>query len=333
MKIAINGFGRIGRNVFKIAFERPGIDIAAINDVADPAIMAHVLKHDSSYGVYKRDVQVKNNTILVDKTEIPVFSQSNPAGLPWGGLDVEVVIEATGMFRRAQGETGGYMDHVTKAGAGKVILTELAEDEIETFIPGVSDTAISDETTALSMACSTGNCLAVMLKVLNQEYGIRQVFFTDIHALTTEKLILDSAHKNLSMARSAMLNIAPGESAAAASIGKIIPELIDRIDGMSISVPVPVGSAVDLVVNLEKSADQEAVNALFHKAANDEMRGVLEYSSAPLVSSDIKGNSHSCIFDSSYTLAISPGFVKILGWFDNEFGYATRLVDLVQKLE
>ncbi|MCK5251193.1 MAG: type I glyceraldehyde-3-phosphate dehydrogenase [Spirochaetaceae bacterium] len=332
MKIAINGFGRIGRNVFKIAFERPGIDIVAINDITDPRTLAHLLKYDSTYGVYNKTVKVKDDAIVVDDREVKILAVKNPAELPWGEMGVDVVIESTGIFRNADSPGGGYKDHI-KSGAKKVILTVPAKDEIDqTIVLGVNDDSLDLSFEAFSNASCTTNCLAPVVKVLNDAFGIEQGLMTTIHAYTNDQVILDMPHSDIRRARSAGLNIIPTTTGAAAAVGKVIPELKGKLNGMAMRVPTPTGSVVDLVVQLGKNVTKEDVNAVVKAAAEESMKGVLEYTEDPIVSMDVKGNSHSSVFDAGSTMVMENGFVKIVSWYDNEFGYSTRVVDLAQKL-
>lgn len=332
MKIAINGFGRIGRNVFKIAFERPGIDIVAVNDITDPATLAHLLKYDSTFGVYSKKIEVKEGAFIVEDREVKILAERNPSELPWAELGVDVVIESTGIFRNAQGPKGGYKDHI-KAGAKKVILTVPAKDEIDqTIVLGVNDEQLDLDNVAFSNASCTTNCLAPVAKILNDAFGIEQGLMTTIHAYTNDQVILDLPHSDLRRARAAALNIIPTTTGAAAAVGKVIPELNGKLNGMAMRVPVPTGSVVDFVVKLRKNASVEEVNTVMKAAADGPLKGILEYTEDPLVSSDIKGNCHSSIFDSGATMAMDDGFVKVISWYDNEFGYSTRVVDLAQKL-
>ena len=332
MKIAINGFGRIGRNVFKIAFERPGIEIAAVNDITDPRTLAHLLKYDSTFGVYNKSIEVSDDAFIVDGQSIKILAERNPADLPWRELGVDVVVESTGIFRSAESEKGGYKDHI-KAGAGKVILTVPAKDEIDqTVVLGVNDSDLDMANTAFSNASCTTNCLAPVAKVLNDAFGIEQGLMTTVHAYTNDQVILDLPHPDLRRARSAAQNIIPTTTGAAAAVGKVIPELAGRLNGMAMRVPTPTGSVVDLVVKLKRTASVDDVNAAVKAAAEGDMKGILQYTEDPIVSSDVKGNSHSSVFDASATMAMDGGFVKILSWYDNEFGYSTRVVDLAQKL-
>ncbi len=332
MKIAINGFGRIGRTVFKIAFERPGIDIVAINDITDPKTLAHLLKYDSTFGVYNRKVEVMEDSFRVDDKDVKILAERNPSELPWGEMGVDVVIESTGIFRVAESPKGGYKDHI-KAGAKKVILTVPAKDEIDqTIVLGVNDSQLDLTNSAFSNASCTTNCLAPVAKVLNDAFGIEHGLMTTIHAYTNDQVILDLPHSDLRRARSAALNIIPTTTGAAAAVGKVIPELNGKLNGMSMRVPTPTGSVVDLVVQLSRPVSKDELNAAVKAAAEGSLKGVLEYTEDPIVSMDVKGNSHSSVFDADSTMVMDNGFVKVISWYDNEFGYSTRVVDLAQKL-
>ncbi len=331
MKIAINGFGRIGRNVFKIAFDRPGVEIVGINDLTNPKTLAHLLKYDSTFGVYGKSVSAKDDAIVVDGKEIKIFAERNPASLPWGSLGVDVVVESTGVFRAAESPKGGYMDHI-KAGAKKVILTVPAKDDIQTVVLGVNEDKISPSINAYSNASCTTNCLAPVAKVLNDKFGIEQGLMTTVHAYTNDQVILDLPHEDLRRARAAGLSIIPTTTGAAKAVGLVIPELKGKLNGGAMRVPTPTGSIVDLTVQLKKSATAEEINAAIKEAAEGPMKGVLEYTEDPIVSMDIKGNPHSSIFDALSTMVLDNGFAKVMSWYDNEMGYSTRVVDLAQKL-
>ncbi len=331
MKLAINGFGRIGRNVFKIAMEREGVEIVAINDLTDAKTLAHLLKYDSTFGVYNRSVEAKEDAIVVDGKEIRIFAIRNPKDLPWKELCVDVAVESTGIFRTAEGEKGGYLDHI-KAGAGKVILTVPAKDAIETVVLGVNEERISGEILAYSNASCTTNCLAPVAKVLNDEFGIEKGLMTTVHAYTNDQVILDTPHTDLRRARSAGLNIIPTSTGAAVAVGKVIPELNGKLNGGAMRVPTPTGSVVDLTVQLKKDCTVEELNAAIKAAAEGPMKGILEYTEDPIVSMDIKGNPNSSVFDAGCTMKMGEGFFKVISWYDNEMGYSTRVVDLAQKL-
>lgn len=331
MKIAINGFGRIGRNVFKVALDRK-IEVVAINDLTSPATLAHLLKYDSTYGVYARKVEATADSIIVDGKEIKIYAEKSPANLPWKKLGVDVAIESTGVFTKAESEKGGYMDHI-KAGAKKVILTVPAKDEIATVVLGVNEEIIDPSIKAYSNASCTTNCLAPVAKVLNDAFGIKRGLMTTVHAYTNDQRILDQPHSDLRRARSAALSIIPTSTGAAKAVGLVIPELQGKLNGMAMRVPTPTGSVVDLVFETEKDATVEEINAAVAKASKKaNLKKVLEYTEDPIVSADIRGNNHSSIFDAKLTMKLGEKFFKIVSWYDNEMGYSTRVVDLAQKL-
>ena len=332
MKLAINGFGRIGRNVFKIAFEREGVDVVAINDLTNPKTLAYLLKYDSTFGVYNKTVEAKDGAIIVDGKEIKVYAERNPKDLPWKDLGVDVAVESTGVFRTAEGPKGGYKDHIT-AGAKKVILTVPAKDEVDrTIVLGVNDDALKASDLAVSNASCTTNCLAPVAKILNDEFGIEEGLMTTIHAFTNDQVILDQPHSDLRRARAASLSIIPTSTGAAKAVGLVIPELNGKLNGLAMRVPTPTGSIVDLTFRLKKNVSVDEINAAVKKAADGKMKGILEYTSDPIVSMDVKGNPHSSIFDAASTMKIGDNFFKILSWYDNEWGYSNRVVDLALKL-
>ncbi|WKC78562.1 type I glyceraldehyde-3-phosphate dehydrogenase [Borreliella turdi] len=333
MKLAINGFGRIGRNVFKIAFERE-IDVVAINDLTDPKTLAHLLKYDSTFGVYNKKVESRDGAIVVDGREIKIIAERDPKNLPWAKLGIDVVIESTGVFSSATSDKGGYLDHVNYAGAKKVILTVPAKDEIKTIVLGVNDRDINSDLKAVSNASCTTNCLAPLAKVLHESFGIEQGLMTTVHAYTNDQRILDLPHSDLRRARAAALSIIPTSTGAAKAVGLVLPELKGKLNGTSMRVPVPTGSIVDFTVQFKKKdVTKEEINSALKKASDTpELKGILGYTEDPIVSSDIKGNSHSSIVDGLETMVLENGFAKVLSWYDNEFGYSTRVVDLAQKL-
>jgi len=331
MKIAINGFGRIGRNVFKIAMERPNVEVVAINDLTDPKTLAHLLKYDSTFGVYNKTVEAKEDAIVVDGIEIKILAVKNPAELPWKSLAVDVAIESTGVFRSASSERGGYMDHI-KAGAKKVILTVPAADEIHTVVLGVNDHSINDSIDAYSNASCTTNCLAPVAKTINDKFGLVKGLMTTVHAYTNDQVILDLPHKDLRRGRAAALNIIPTSTGAAKAVGLVVPEVQGKLNGMAMRVPTPTGSVVDLVFETEKDCSVEELNAAIKENAEGPMKGILEYTEDPIVSMDIKGNPHSSVFDAACTMKTGERFFKIITWYDNEMGYSTRVVDLAEKI-
>nr|WP_321304244.1 type I glyceraldehyde-3-phosphate dehydrogenase [uncultured Sphaerochaeta sp.] len=332
MKIAINGFGRIGRNVFKIAFEDKDIEIVGINDLTDPKTLAHLLKYDSTYGVYSKSVEVTDNAIVVDGKNIPVFAVRSPSELPWKELGVDVAIESTGVFSVAEGPKGGYKDHI-KAGAKKVILTVPAKDQIDqTVVCGVNDDAIDHSLLAYSNASCTTNCLAPIVKVLNDSFGIEEGLMTTVHSYTNDQVMLDQPHKDLRRARAGALSIIPTTTGAAKAVSLVIPEMKGKLNGMAMRVPTPTGSVVDLVVTLKKDASVEDVNAAMKKASEGPMKGILEYTEDPIVSRDVVGNRHSSILDADLTMKMGEKMFKVISWYDNEMGYSNRVVDLAKKL-
>lgn len=329
MKLAINGFGRIGRNVFKIAFER-GIDIVAINDLTNPKTLAHLLKYDSTFGVYGKKVESSEGAIIVDGKKIEVTAVRNPKELPWGKMGVDVVIESTGVFGVASSEKGGYLDHI-EAGAKHVILTVPAKDEIKTIVLGVNDEKLSSDDKAVSNASCTTNCLAPLAKVLNDEFGIEYGLMTTVHSYTNDQKVLDLPHSDLRRARAAALSMIPTSTGAAKAVGLVIPELKGKLNGTSVRVPTPTGSLVDLVAKFKRKVTVEEINAAVKKAAEGKYKGIIEYTEDPIVSSDIKGNPHSSVFDALSTMVLEGDLVKVFSWYDNEWGYSSRVVDLAQK--
>jgi glyceraldehyde 3-phosphate dehydrogenase len=328
MKLAINGFGRIGRNVFKIALEKGDIDIVAINDLTDPKTLAHLLKYDSNYGVYDKKVESTEDAIVVDGKKIKVFAERDPKSLPWKDLGIDVVIESTGVFRKRD-QVAWHIE----AGAKKVILTVPAKDKVDkTIVLGVNDADLKDSDLIVSNASCTTNCLAPVVKVLNDAFGIEQGLMTTIHAYTNDQKILDMPHSDLRRGRGAALAIIPTTTGAAKAVGLVIPELDGKLNGLAMRVPVSVGSIVDLTVRLKSNPTVEEINAEMKKAAEGELKGILEYTEDPIVSVDVKGNPHSSIFDALATIKLENGFVKVLSWYDNEWAYSYRVVDLAAKL-
>ncbi len=332
MKLAINGFGRIGRNVFKIAFDRKDVEVVAINDLTDPKTLAHLLKYDSTYGVYNKKVEAKDDAIVVDGKEIKIYKIMNPAELPWKDLGVDVALESTGVFRNAEGPKGGYKDHI-KAGAKKVILSVPAKDKIDqTIVLGVNDSDLDMSNDAFSNASCTTNCLAPLAKILHDKFGVKRGLMTTVHSYTNDQVILDMPHSDLRRARSSALSVIPTTTGAAKAVGLVIPELNGKLNGMAMRVPTPTGSIVDLTVELDKDCSVEDLNKAVKEAAEGPMKGIMEYTEDPIVSMDVKGNPHSSIFDAQSTMKMGEGFFKVLSWYDNEFGYSTRVVDLAVKL-
>ncbi len=325
IRIGINGFGRIGRLVFRAGCGRDGYEFVAVNDISDPATMAHLLKYDSVHGRFQGSIESTDEGFLINGSPVKVLSERDPGALPWGDLGVDVVVEATGIFRKPE-EIQKHLD----AGASKVVLTVPPKGDLDAMVVlGVNDDVLTPDVKTVSNASCTTNCVAPMAKVLHDAFGIQHGVMNTIHAYTNDQRILDLVHSDLRRARAAAINMIPTTTGAARSVGKIIPDLDGKLDGLSLRVPVPAGSIVDLVATLGEDVTIESVNAAFKAAADGGLNGYLEYSDEPLVSSDIVGNPHSCIFDSLATMVIGGNLVKILGWYDNEWGYSNRVVDLV----
>lgn len=330
IKVAINGFGRIGRNVFKIALERENIEIVGINDLTNTKTLAHLLKYDSTQGKFNGDISFDEDGIIVNGKKIKVSAERSPLNIPWGETP-DIVVESTGIFRSKESEKGGYGDHL-KNGAKKVLLTVPAKDQIDNMIVlGVNTEDLRPEDQCVSNASCTTNCLAPVVKVLNDEFGFENGFMTTVHSYTNDQAILDAPHSDLRRARSAAVSQIPTTTGAALAVGKILPELKGKLDGMAVRVPTATGSLIDLVANLKREVTIEEINAAMKKAAEGSMKGVLEYTEDPIVSVDIIHNPHSSIFDALCTMVIGKT-VKVISWYDNEWGYSCRVVDLIEKL-
>jgi len=327
IKVGINGFGRIGRLVFRRCKELDGFDFVGINDLTDAKTLAHLLKYDSVHGKYNGTIKVEGSDIIVDGDRIKISAEKDPANLKWGDLQTDIVIESTGVFRTKE----ACLKHV-EAGAKKVILTVPPKGEIDAMVVlGVNDEVLKGNEQVISNASCTTNCLAPMVKVLNDAFGVEKGFMTTVHSYTNDQRLLDLPHSDLRRSRAAALSIIPTTTGAAKAVGKVIPELNGMLDGFSLRVPTPDGSITDLVATLKKDVTAEEVNEAFKKAANGDLKGILEYSDEPLVSADIVGNLHSNIFDSLSTM-VNGNLVKVVGWYDNEYGYSCRVVDLIQKI-
>ena len=327
VKIGINGFGRIGRQVFKAIhdFHPDTLQVVAVNDLTDPQTNAHLLKHDSNYGPFPGDISASDDAITVDGQSIKVLAQRDPAQIPWKDLGIEIVIESTGLFTAAEKARA----HIDGGGAKKVIISAPAKGEDFTVVLGVNEEMYDPANhNVISNASCTTNCIAPVVKVLHDSFGIDKGFMTTIHAYTNDQVILDTVHNDLRRARSAALNIIPTTTGAARAVTIVIPELKGRLDGMAFRVPTPTVSVCDFVATLEKPTTVEAVNEAFRDAASESLRGILEYCDKPLVSSDFKGNPASSIFDSLSTLVMDGTLVKAISWYDNEWGYACRTGDL-----
>ncbi len=326
MKVAINGFGRIGRLAFKVLLEKSNVEVVAINDLTDNATLAHLLKYDSIQGRFKGTVDSNDDYLIVNGKQIRATAERNPENLPWAELGVDVVLESTGIFRDAEGAG----KHIT-AGAKKVIISAPAKGDIKTVVIGVNDDTLSGDETIVSNASCTTNCLAPMVKVLDDLYGVENGFMTTIHAYTSDQRLQDAPHSDLRRARAAALSMIPTSTGAAKAVGLVLPHLQGKLNGNSMRVPTPTGSATDFVVNLKQDVTVEQVNAAFKQASEGRLKGILEYTEDPIVSVDIVGNPHSCIFDSLSTM-VSGSTVKILGWYDNEAGYSNRVADLISGM-
>ena len=327
-KVAINGFGRIGRLFFRASLNQDGFDIVAINDITSPDTLAHLLKYDSIFGQLKKDITTEDDRLIVDGKEIKIFARRNPEELPWQDLGVDLVLESTGLFCKREDA----FKHLN-AGAKKVIISAPATDPDITIVLGVNDQEYNhDQHHIISNASCTTNCVAPPVKVLHDLYRVLMGNMTTIHSYTNDQRILDLPHKDLRRARAAALNIIPTTTGAAKAIGLVIPELAGKITGSALRVPTPNVSLVDLVVNLEKPTTVEELKAAFKNASDNQLKGILQYSEAPLVSTDLIGNNHSSIIDGEFITVIDSNMVKILARYDNEWGYACRLRDLITKI-
>jgi glyceraldehyde 3-phosphate dehydrogenase len=326
MRIAINGFGRIGRLTLRRLIDNADVEIAAINDLTDLETLTHLLKWDSVHGKLPFDASAAGNDLIVNGKTIKVFSEADPAQLPWKDLKIDIVLECTGRFVTEEGAT----KHL-EAGAKKVILSAPGKGNIKTVVIGVNEETLTADERIVSNASCTTNCLAPMAKVLDENFGIEKGYISTVHAYTADQQLQDAPHRDLRRARAAALSIIPTSTGAAAAVGKVLPQLKGKLDGIALRVPVPDGSLTDFTVILKTNTTTEAVNAAIKNAAQNEMKGILEYSEEPLVSVDIVGNSHSCIFDSALT-TVNDNLVKIVGWYDNEYGYACRTAELALLL-
>ena len=336
VRVGINGFGRIGRLVFRAMAQRSDeFEVVAINDLSDPAMLRQLLKYDSVHGRFPGSVEVGDGVLSVNGREIKVLAERAPAKLPWGKLGVDVAIESTGIFPKRESEKGGYGDHLT-AGAKKVILSAPAKDDPDLMVVlGVNDEQLNASHKCISNASCTTNCLAPMVKVLNESFGLVEGLMTTVHAYTNDQSVGDLVHSDPRRARAAAINIIPTSTGAARAVGKVLPDLNGKLNGCALRVPVADGSCVDLVATLKKSVTRDEINAALKAAAEGKMKGVLEYSEDPLVSSDIVGNPHSSIIDSLSTMTMPADggkMVKVLSWYDNEWGYACRTADLAARV-
>lgn len=329
VKIGINGFGRIGRNIMRLALAHDDVEVVAVNDLTDADMLAHLLKYDSIHGKLDVDVTVEGNDIIVDGKKVHVYSEHDPKDLSWGEHDIDVVIESTGLFRNREDA----QKHIA-AGAKKVIISAPGKDDDFTVVMGVNDDEYdADNHHIISNASCTTNCLAPFAKVLDENFGVKRGLMTTIHAYTTDQQILDLPHSDYRRARAAAENIIPTSTGAAKAVGKVLPNLDGKLNGMAVRVPVSNGSVVDLVVELDKDATVEEINNAFRTAAEGDLKGILAYSEEPLVSTDIVGDIHSSIVDGLSTMVLEDSMVKVVAWYDNELGYSARCIDLAKFLK
>ena len=325
--IAINGFGRIGRLVFRAMLDKKDLNVVALNDLTDIKTLAHLLKHDSIHGKLKYDVKTYEDGIIVKGKKIKIFSERDPEKLPWKELNVDLVIESTGVFRKREGAA----KHI-KAGAKKVIISAPAKDEVDaTIVMGVNEKELKATDVIVSNASCTTNCLAPVMKVIVDNFTVKNAFMTTVHSYTMDQRILDFPHADLRRARAAAVNIIPTTTGAAKATGMVIPSLQGIFNGISIRVPTPDGSLVDVTIELDKETSTKEINNMMKEAAENKMKGILEYSEEPLVSTDIVGNPHSSVFDAMNTM-VNGNTVKLLSWYDNEWGYSNRVADLAEYM-
>jgi glyceraldehyde 3-phosphate dehydrogenase len=326
IKVAINGFGRIGRLTFRALLEKENVEVVGINDLTDNNTLAHLLKYDSVHGKFNGTVSADEQSITVNGQRIEVFAEREPKNLPWGRLGVDVVLESTGRFVDEKG-AGGHLE----AGARKVVISAPAKGNITTVVLGVNENVLTGDENIVSNASCTTNCLAPMAKVLDDAFGLEKGYITTVHAYTSDQNLHDGPHSDLRRARAAALSIVPTSTGAAKAVGLVLPHLNGKLDGIAMRVPTPTGSLTDLTAILKRPATKAEINAAFKAAAEGEFKGILEYTEDPIVSIDIVGNTHSCIFDSALT-SVSDTLVKVVGWYDNEAGYSNRAADLIEKI-
>jgi glyceraldehyde 3-phosphate dehydrogenase len=333
VKVGINGFGRIGRITFRAMAARPNeFDVVAINDLSDPKLLAMLLKYDSVQGRFPGKVEAAEGALLVNGKKVRVCAERDPRKLPWKELKVEVALESTGFFRgREKGDKPGFDSHLN-AGARKVVISAPAKGPDLTVVLGVNDSQLTPEHKCISNASCTTNCLAPMVKVLHETFGLEQGLMTTCHAYTNDQRVADQIHEDPHRARAAAVNIIPSTTGAAEAVGQVLPELNGRLTGISLRVPVPAGSITDLVATLGKDVSVADVNAAMRKAAQGPLKDIVEYNEDPIVSSDIIGNPHSCIFDAGWTRQVGKRMIKVLGWYDNEYGYSMRTADLIARM-
>ncbi len=330
IKIAINGFGRIGRITYRALLKKENVEVVAINDLTDSKTLAHLLKYDSIHGRFPGEIKVEDNAIIVNGKRLIVYAEKDPANLPWAKHDVDVVIEATGIFRKRE-----LLEKHLTAGAKKVVLSvpaDAATDVDRTIVLGVNDNTLTGDEKLISNASCTTNCLAPIAKVLNDNFGIVKGLMNTIHSYTSDQRLLDAPHSDLRRARNAATSIIPTKTGAAKAVGLVIPELDKKLDGLAMRVPTMDGSVVDLTVELRRNVTKEEVNEAIKKASENELKGIVEYCTDPIVSVDVIGNTHSSIFDAQLTQVKDGNLLKIISWYDNEAGYSNRLVDLAIKI-
>jgi glyceraldehyde 3-phosphate dehydrogenase len=325
-KIAINGFGRIGRLTFKALLNKPGIEIVAINDLTEPSILAHLLKYDSVHGRFNGEIVAQESALIVNGKTIKILKERDPRNLPWAKDGVKLVLESTGLFVDEAG-AGGHI----QAGAKQVVISAPAKGNIPTVVLGVNDDTLKGDEPIISNASCTTNCLAPMAKVLDDNFGIEKGYISTIHAYTSDQRLQDAPHKDLRRARAAAYSIIPTSTGAAKAVGLVLPHLKGKLDGIAMRVPIPDGSLTDLTAIVKKEVTAEEINAVMKSAASSGLKGILEYTEDPIVSIDIIGNPHSCIFDAGLT-STNGTLVKVVGWYDNEAGYSNRTADLIAKL-
>jgi glyceraldehyde 3-phosphate dehydrogenase len=329
MRIAINGFGRIGRSVFRILEEVQGIDVVAINDLSDHAALRYLLSYDTVMGPFGKRLELDGDHIVTDKGRVKLLSEANPGDLPWGEIGVDAVVEATGVFRKRE-----QLQQHLEAGAGRVVLTVPAKEPIDyTVVLGVNEDGLNPDHRIISNASCTTNCLAPMARVLDESFGLEEGMINTVHAYTNDQRLADVPHSDWRRSRAAAENIIPTSTGAAKAVGEVLPHLKGRLDGIAARVPVPDGSVVDLFVKLGKNISVEDVNEVVREASvSDRLRGILQYSQTPIVSTDIIGNSHSSIYDAGFTAVTGGRYLRVLNWYDNEYGYSCRVCDLLARM-
>ncbi|UMZ72656.1 type I glyceraldehyde-3-phosphate dehydrogenase [Natranaerofaba carboxydovora] len=328
IKVGVNGFGRIGRAVIKLLLDKEGVDLVAINSTRDPDLLCHLLKYDSLYGIWEKEVKPGEKAIYVDGKEIKILGERNPEKLEWDSLDIDVVVEATGQFRERD-EASKHLGGSVK----KVLITAPGKNEDLMIVMGVNEEDYDpNKHHVVSNASCTTNCVAPLVKVLNDQFGVKEAMMTTIHAYTNDQVLLDNSHKDKRRARAASMSIIPTTTGAAQAVSKVIPSLDGRIDGISFRVPTPTVSTVDLVATLEKDVSEEEINKAFDEAARTSMKGILDYNEEPLVSIDYTGNHHSAIVDADSTMKVGKEMAKVVAWYDNEWGYSVRVVDLIEYM-